>query len=339
MLEYLRKHGSSFFSKLLLGLIALIFALYFGFSGGGPPVGGTAPIAKVNGQGIPSGLYFQSVQDQLSAFQKMGQGSAGDDLQKTVESQVLQTMISRVLFSQAAHDLGLRVTNQELADSIRKNPLFQSDGQFNENFYLDQFKPFYQNQNGQDFEYTLREMLLTDKLRNVIDQAGIVSRLNLEDTALVHGTQLKVRRVEIPLGKEPNKYGKDKAVELAQEWIALRKENKPTEEFSKEKDLREEETELKNLQYLQAYFGGEDSLPILYCLLTLKPGEVCMEPYQVGNTLVAVQLSERQDASPNPEETEKLKNQLATATQNQFLSGVNDLLTQKAKIETFLSQP
>ena len=125
MLDFFRKNASSWFSKALLGGIALIFALYFGFSGGGPPSGGTAPIAKVNGDNIPSGLFNQEVQNQLSLYQKLGQDLQTPDLQKVVQTQILQRLVAEVLLSQEATKLGLHITDVELANTIRRTPSFQ----------------------------------------------------------------------------------------------------------------------------------------------------------------------------------------------------------------------
>jgi parvulin-like peptidyl-prolyl isomerase len=339
MLEYLRKNASSFFSKALLGLIALIFALYFGFTGGGgPPQGGTAPIAKVNGESIPNGLFMEAVQGQVSVYQNLGQNSVPRDLQKVLEVQTLQRLINNTLFSQAARQLGLRVTDEELAEAIRENPAFQRNGMFDEEFYLKQFKPYYQRQNGQDYEFSLREQLLQERFRQVLEQANVVSEQQVRDTVAVENTMLNLLKVEIPIGKNPGERDKETAVKIAREWIAAKQNSQPAKKILEEHSLEEIETGEKSLQTLQTLFGGADSLPILLCILQTKPGEVCPDPIQVGEKIIAVQLLEGKNAQPDDTQSGEMRRQLAQANLTQVLTGVADLLKREAKIETFLEQ-
>ena len=71
---------------------------------------------------------------------------------------------------QEATKLGLHITDVELANTIRRTPSFQRDGRFDEQFYIKQFKPYYERTNGQNFEYSLREDLLRIKFRQVLNQ-------------------------------------------------------------------------------------------------------------------------------------------------------------------------
>jgi peptidyl-prolyl cis-trans isomerase D len=338
MLEFLRQKASGWFAKILLGLIALIFAIYFGFSGGGVPQGGTAPIAKVNGENIPSGLFNQMVDNQVQAYQRLGNAAGGAEFQQMLQTQILQRLISGALLAQEAHRLGLHISDAELAAAIRSDASFQKDGRFDEEFYLTQFKPFYERQNGINFEYGLREDLLQDRLKQVLQQTNVVSRAALEDELKLKDTELKIVKVTVPFVTQGEGRSKEEAAQIAGQWIQARQEKKSGDEIVKQHQLESGEMEPKSVQTLISFFGGTMGLPILSCLLGLEPGQVCPEAHPVGNKLVAVELVERSQKAPDPEAAPAMERQLQVAKQNLILTGVSNVLTRQAKIETFLNE-
>ena len=48
---------------------------------------------------------------------------------------MLEELIQQRLLLQAAQELGLQVTDEELVQGIARNPAFQAAGQFNKNIY------------------------------------------------------------------------------------------------------------------------------------------------------------------------------------------------------------
>lgn len=337
MLDVLRKNASSWFSKALLGLIALIFALYFGFSGGGPPQGGTAPIAKVNGQNIPSGHFNQMVSNQLEIYQRLGTQKTGPEFQQVLQAQALQRLVSQTLLAQAAHRFGLHISDVELATTIRSNPSFQREGRFDEQFYLNQFKPFYERQNGQNYEFALREDLLQERLREVLKQADVVSQASAQEEIRLRETELRFLKLQIPFGPGEGARSKDEALKVADEWIQARQSQLSGKETLKIHQLETSEVGPKPLNALSAFFGGAEGLPLLSCLAHLEPGQVCPKAYPLSDQMVAVALLERNQKEPDAQAVQDMENQLKTAKQNLILTGVVNYLTQQAKIETYLN--
>lgn len=335
MLEQMRNLSSTF-SKSLLGLIALSFALFYGYSSINTRSNGHALVAKVNDQGIPAGKFAQGVENQTAMLEQFGQSNPSPEMRQMIENQVLQRLIANTLFAQAAYNLGLRVPDAELAQEIRQNPNFRKDGRFNEGFYLNTFKPWYQQQNGSDFEFDLRQDLLADKLRKVVDSASLVSDQEVETQSLLQNTQLKLNKISIPLQPQGGGKSLDEAKKLAQEWISAKRDKKPSEAMLQAQGLKEESGELQSLVQLQGVFGREDSLPVLACLLAAKPGDVCESPFQIKDTLIAVELVERKDAPITAEAQAAMAKQLQMGQKSQILSGVADLLTKQAKIQTYL---
>ena len=329
---------SSVFSKTLLGVIALSFILFYGYStiDNSNQVGG-ALIAKVNDENIPAAKFVQGVENQTEMMQQFNQGNIGPEVRQMIESQVLQRLIQNLLMAQAAHKMGLRVPDQELGQEIRQNPTFQKDGRFNREFYLNQFLPFYEKSFGSNFEYDFRQDLLADKLRKVVESSVVVTQAEVDAQLKVQNTLLKLRELSIPI-QGPGALSTADARQLAADWIAARKEKKPVEALLAPHSLKETEGEPQNLIQLQAGFGREDSLVILQCLLALEPGEVCEQPVQVGAKLRAFQLIERQDKPVDAAARQTVAQQLEIGQKSQLMGGFLDQLTRKAKIQTYLTK-
>jgi parvulin-like peptidyl-prolyl isomerase len=341
MLEYLRKNASSWLAKGIFGLIALIFALYFGFTKSSSKYGGsgvTTPIARVNGQSIPSGLFSQMVGRQMEIYQKLGNAGKGQELEQLLQSQVLQHLISSTLMAQEGHRLGLHISDAELAEAIRSDAAFQKNGSFDEDFYLNQFKPFYERQNGVNFETGLREDLLQERFRQVLEQANVISQASLQDELKLQGTELKFIEVTVPFGTEGEGHTREEAMGIAREWIQARQAKKTGEDILKKYKIEAVEMGPKPLAALSAFFGGMDGLPILSCLVISQPGQACPEPHVVENNIVAVELMERTQKPQDLEAAKAMENQLKMAKQNLILAGVSNYLTRHAKIETFLTK-
>jgi hypothetical protein len=335
MLEALRKHSRSWGSKLIFGAIALIFALYFGFSfNQGPPGGPAAPVAKVDGETIPFGLFTQTVQNQTALLERFNPGKIPEETFRVVENQVLQSLIGKTLLAQEAHHLGLRVPDLQLAEEIRGNPAFQKDGRFSESFYLNQFKPYFERENGEDYEDALRQDLLLEKLRDALEKAAVVSTRQAETQKKLQQTQLNVKQWSLAIQKG-DAASRDQALKLAREWIA---DDKIPEGSADSPKPAVTETGLKPVSELIQQLGREDSLPPLQCLLEIQAGKKCDSPFQIGDQIVAVQLLEKKTLESNPLEPDSIASQVAQGRKFQVLTAVQNLLTREAKIETFLTK-
>jgi len=334
MLETFRQHANSLFSKILYGMIALAFIAYFGvsfarrYSPGGP----SAPVAKVNGDSIPLGEFSMTTRNQTEKLEKLVQGPNKTDLTQMIEAQTMQRLIADKLFAQEAHRLGLRVTDVELANEIRGNPAFQKDGTFNESYYLDQFKPFYEREYGQDYEEYLRESLVGDKLKDVLGKTAVISQQDVSDQLAMEAHQLNVKQYSVTIADAKNKDSLLEARNTVKKWIDAQKSGAKTES---QPSAVEQESGLKSLKELQLALGQEDSLQILACLTKIKAGETCPEPYQIKNSMIGVKLIERKDLSSDPTQMEMIQQQLDQGRKNLILTAVKDLLVRESKIETY----
>lgn len=169
LLDLLRK-SQGWFVKGILILLAITFVMGFGFNYsrlgfGGKVAQGNA--AEVNGEGIPV-LEFYKARDRIRRQYQQG-GVPEEALNyRFIDIAALDQLIDLKLLSQKAKELGFRVTDQELSESIRSDPAFQVDGRFIGGQAYRSLVERGLNESVSDFEKRYRDELLAQKLVNFI---------------------------------------------------------------------------------------------------------------------------------------------------------------------------
>ena len=127
------------FKNIILIAIIVCFLLSLGYVGVGAVnelYGPNAPVAKVGEENIK---YIDYDRELKNAYQVMeAQDNEEQDIlvREQLKQVVLQDLISKSVFKQAATELGLGVSNMEIAYSIKNSPLFNLSGVFNKDNYL-----------------------------------------------------------------------------------------------------------------------------------------------------------------------------------------------------------
>lgn len=137
MLHRFRKYKDSFFFGLIIIAIVAVMALYGinQMSQEDTRAGGAA--AWVNGEAITNRDFQQVLENTIEDYR----GRLGGQLDERLISQfqipqnTLDEMVRYKLLAQQAARLGFRVTDAELADTIRKAPVFQKEGRFDPELY------------------------------------------------------------------------------------------------------------------------------------------------------------------------------------------------------------
>lgn len=139
MLDKIRDGAQSAIAKIILVLVILSFA----FAGVSSYLGRSSQsaAATVNGEDISQAELEKAYQNEKNRLQQqlgdMFDALSGNDAYlANVKQGVLQRLIAQRLLDQAAKDLGLRVSDEQIKESIRNEPAFQVDGQFNNDRYL-----------------------------------------------------------------------------------------------------------------------------------------------------------------------------------------------------------
>jgi len=169
-----------FFSYLFIFAIALVFILQFGPGSRGcnapltPSVKDAA--ARVNGQEISLPDFRRAYAQRLEALRMRGGGDLPEALARQfgIPGRVLDELITTELLEQAAEAHGITVSDTDLLDSIRKDPSFQKDGQFDPETY-NQVLQAYARKSAPDYEAGLRRRLAAQRLLGMVAQTAEVS--------------------------------------------------------------------------------------------------------------------------------------------------------------------
>lgn len=176
MLENIREHSQGPVAKGILGLIILTFAVA-GIGGYTSSV--DTSVAEVNGEKISQQTFDQAYQAQRSRmmqqFGEMFDTLAADPAyMANLRKGVLDNIINEKLMDQSVRDLAIRVSDEQIRESIRTMPEFQVNGTFDNNRYLAVINQagFYQSS---DF----RDYLRVEMTRRQLTQALVSSAFSL----------------------------------------------------------------------------------------------------------------------------------------------------------------
>ncbi len=201
MLVFMRKHAGTWMIKALLAAIVVVFVFWGVGSWTSQDAG---RVATVNGEVISQEAYRTAYNRMLDqARQSFGAGLS-DELLKTLQlpQQALEQLIDRTLLRQSAERLKLRVTDEELARSIRGMEAFRSTGTFDPRRYqqvlsLNRLTP-------EAYEAGQRESLLIEKLLRVVTDTVKISEIEAEEWYKWNNSTVRVDYVLV----DPERYSK-----------------------------------------------------------------------------------------------------------------------------------
>jgi peptidyl-prolyl cis-trans isomerase D len=168
---------------------------FWGFGGGGL-FGTVHPIATVNGRQILGDQVDREATQIRSAVQQM-YGTAAPMMLKTinVRQEAVERLIESQLVEEEARHLGLSISDQALQDKIAKEPVFQHDGQFDFDTYQDVLRN--NNLLPSEFENAERDRMISDTLRNMIDNGVQVSDDEVRHAYDLANEKIGLRYVEL----------------------------------------------------------------------------------------------------------------------------------------------
>jgi peptidyl-prolyl cis-trans isomerase D len=199
MLSLMRKHAGTWIIKIILGAIVIVF-VFWGVGSWTSQRQGR--IAKVNGDWISAEEYRTTYNQLLEQVRQTFGNNLNDELLKSLQlkKRALDQLIDKTIMLQAAKNLNLRVSDQDLAQSIRSIGAFQVAGVFDSRRY--------QNVLGQNqltpeaFEVAQKDALLIGKLR-----AFITDSVKVSDQEVMEWYKWKESKVSLDyVLVDPNRY-------------------------------------------------------------------------------------------------------------------------------------
>lgn len=198
MLDLMRKHAGTWMIKVLLAAIVVVF-VFWGVGSWTSHQQGI--VATVNGQSISQEDYRASYNRLVDQARQNFGNSLNEDMLKSLQlpQMALDQLIDRALMRQAAERMKLEVSDEELSQSVRAVPAFQSNGSFDRRRYqqvlsLNRMTP-------EAFEVGQRESLLIEKLSRVITDGVKVSDSEAEEWYRWSNAEAKVDYVCLDPGR------------------------------------------------------------------------------------------------------------------------------------------
>lgn len=193
MLQDIRDNSQGLISKVIIGLIVAVFALF----GVESIIGGFAtapPVAEVNGEEITEQQLQFEAQQLLASI-----GASVDSLdQGLVEQIALNQIIEETVLRQSAQRADMTISSDRLDRSILENPQFQLNGVFDGELALRTMQsqyfsvPLYRQE--------LASQMLLSQTVNAFSASSFVTEAELTKIAALSAQTRDFRYLSIPLG-------------------------------------------------------------------------------------------------------------------------------------------
>lgn len=208
MLKRMRE-GSAYFIKGVMLLVVLAFIgtifVVWGVKSTPGDLGRRGVVATVSGANISLDDYQQALRQQMEMYKQL----FGDKIDpKILESmdvkrQVVEQLIRRVLILQYADRVGIDVSAEELADEIRRMPVFAGRDGFSRQRYLDVLRA--NRLTPERFEADLRRGMIERRVEVLVRGAVKLSGAEAKDMYRQINRQITVEMVQLPAGEEGKK--------------------------------------------------------------------------------------------------------------------------------------
>ena len=172
MLSLMRKHAGSWLIKVILGAIVVVFVLW---GVGSWTSQRSGRVATVNGDTITIDEYRITYKRLIEQVRQSFGNNANDELIRSLEleQKALDQLVDNRLMRQAAAELNIQVSDDDLSRSIRNISAFQVAGAFDARRY--QVILSSNNLTPESFENSQRDALLVQKLNTFITSSVKVS--------------------------------------------------------------------------------------------------------------------------------------------------------------------
>jgi peptidyl-prolyl cis-trans isomerase D len=190
MLEAIRERAQGWIAKIILGLIAVAFALWgvdWYFQGGGKE----PAVATVGGQDISQRDFFEALKQQRQALGLKDNAPA--ELDKALRQQVVDQLIDVQLLTQASKDAGFAVSQEQLNAYLGGIELFQENGQFSQ-ARLDAFLKS-RGWSQQKLMHMVQQDLLLRQLQFAYGEGALASNTGTAQLAKLLSQQREVNEV------------------------------------------------------------------------------------------------------------------------------------------------
>jgi peptidyl-prolyl cis-trans isomerase D len=123
--------GQRWLATIVLGSLALIFAVWGAYGIVNVSIGAPDYALKVNGERISNETLNRAWQERQAQYQQMLNGSEISDQQKSeLQQKLVDEFVRNTLLRQRAEEGGYRATAQQISDYMHSEPAFQVNGKY-----------------------------------------------------------------------------------------------------------------------------------------------------------------------------------------------------------------
>lgn len=232
MLDVMRRHAQSWLIKGIFAILIVVFILFW--TEPGQKGTGLQVVANVDGSKITLSEYRRSYENLMNVYRNFYREGLSEEIIKMLKlkEKALDSLIDSRLLLKEADNLGLSVSNSELAESISKYPAFQKDNAFDKAQYMAVLKA--NRLTPEEFEEGQRRNILVSRVEGIIKEGAKVSDDEIWDAYVRQKEKVNVELIRI----EPKDFVKDIKVseDEAKEYFS---KNKETLKVSKYEDAKE----------------------------------------------------------------------------------------------------
>jgi peptidyl-prolyl cis-trans isomerase D len=194
MLDFIRRNAASWLIRVILGAIVIVF-IFWGI--GSFRSERVDVFAKVNGEKILVETYRAAYNDTIERYRQMfkGQIPQGFLEQLDIKQQVVDGLISETLLRQAARDMKLQVSNEEIQNFILAIPAFKKDGTFDQRLYERTLHSA--RLTTAAFEAQVRQQLLSQKLQTVLGSGLAVPDSEAKERFIYENSKVDIAYVKV----------------------------------------------------------------------------------------------------------------------------------------------
>ncbi|MFQ5478810.1 MAG: SurA N-terminal domain-containing protein [Candidatus Binatia bacterium] len=191
----MRRNARSWFIKVALAVISLVFIF---FMGGGTRIGsGPSAVAVVDGDEISLADFQRAQLNNRAYYQDLYGDNLTPELLKALDipSASLSRLVDTRLLVQEARRLGLMIPDETVRRAIRNIDAFERDGEFSPSIY----KTVLQRQSltPAAFEASMREELLVNQLRDIVSQGVHVSEEEAWEAYRTENSKITLSYIEL----------------------------------------------------------------------------------------------------------------------------------------------
>jgi peptidyl-prolyl cis-trans isomerase D len=178
MLDLMRKHARSWIMKVLLGIIIIVFVLYFGSMSGKQKA---ETVATIDGKIIAVVDVQREYENLVSSYQRMYGASLNNEIikQLNLKQKALDNLIDQAIILKKANQYNIQTTDEEVQTFIMANPSFQANGAFDPRMYNYALRSI--KMSPEEFEALQKKMLTAAKIEDLIAEAAKVSDQEVYD--------------------------------------------------------------------------------------------------------------------------------------------------------------